>query len=98
MGQWEWYVRLLDTNGDVVAGLVFGPTVATYNDEVPEPVQSPDFSKIFILMRSSDTAPKRSLQQTDIGIDEVLKGFEPADDRLAQAVIPLVQAHYATQD
>lgn len=98
VGQWEWYVRLLDTNGDVVAGLVFGPTVATYNDEVPEPVQSPDFSKIFILMRSSDTAPKRSLQQTDIGIDEVLKGFEPADDRLAQAVIPLVQAHYATQD
>ena len=98
VGQWEWYVRLLDINGDVVVGLVFGPTAATYNEEVPEPLQSPDFSKIFLLTRSSDAEPRRSLHQTDIGMDEVLTGFEPADDRLAQAVIPLVQADYTAQD
>lgn len=91
VGQWEWYIRLLDANGNVVAGLVFGPTAVTYNDEVPEPVQNPDFSKVFILMRSADADPKRSLHQTDIGLDETLAGFEPADDRLAQMVIPKVQ-------
>ncbi len=96
-GKWEWYVRLLDANGDVVAGIVFGPTAASYNDVVPEPVHAPDFSKIFILLRSSDADPIRSLHQTEIGLDEVLAGFEQTDDRLAQTLIPIVQANRAAE-
>lgn len=97
VGQWEWYVRLIDANKNLVVGLVFGPTAATYNDIVPEPVTTPDFSKIFVLIADQGADSERSLHQTDIDLGEVLTGFEPADDRLAQAVIPLVQAHHTTQ-
>lgn len=93
VGQWEWYVRLLDASSNVVAALVFGPTAAAYNEDVPDPVSDPDFSKVFILMRSADADPKQSLYQTNIGLDEVLAGFAPDDHRLAQAVIPIVQAN-----
>ncbi|WP_076624000.1 PD-(D/E)XK nuclease family protein [Leucobacter chironomi] len=95
VGKWEWYVRLLNANGDMVAGLLFGPTAATYNDEIPDPVQHPDFGKVFILMRSSDV---ESLHQTDISLEDVLTGFEPTDDRLVQTVIPLVQTNHAAQE
>lgn len=95
VGQWEWYVRLLGSNGNVVAGLVFGPTAATYNELVPEPVAAPDFSKIFLLRTEQGT--EQGLQQTDIGLDEVHGGLELADDRLAQAVIPIVQQSRTAQ-
>lgn len=95
VGKWEWYVRLLRANGDMVAGLLFGPTAATYNDEIPEPVQNPDFGKVFILVRSSDV---ESLHQTDISLEDVLTGFEPTDDRLVQTVVPLVQMNHAAQE
>lgn len=98
VGKWEWYVRLVDADDNVVAGLVFGPTAVTYNETVPEPIAVPDFSRVFVLMRSADRDPIRSLHQTDIGLDEVLTGFEPVDNRLTQAVIPVVQASRVSHD
>lgn len=94
VGKWEWYVRLLDSNSKLIVGLVFGPTAATYNDIVPEAVVDPDFSKVFILLRSADSEKEieRGLYQTSIGLEDVLEGFDQDDAQLADAVLPIIKA------
>lgn len=92
-GQWEWNVRLLDSSNNLVAALLFGPTAVAYNNEVPDPLPSPDFSRVFVLTEPRDTDRERRLRPTEVGLDEVLAGLEPTDDRLAQILIPHSRSH-----
>lgn len=87
VGQWEWYVVLDAPDSSVVAGLVFGPTAATYNGTVPRPLVDPDFSKVFVIIEAVASATGERLDQTEVGIEEVLAGLSADDTRLRDAVI-----------
>jgi hypothetical protein len=92
VGQWEWYVRLLRDEGPQFVGLVFGPTAAVYNDTVRYPVERPDFSKVFVLVKSNSADAGDQLVQTEVGLDEVLAGLGSDDTRLADSVLTAVQS------
>lgn len=92
VGKWEWYVRLLRDEETQFAGLVFGPTAAVYNDTVQQPVEDPDFSRIFVLVKPERKGADDRLFQTDVSLNEVLSGIDPDDTRLADSVLAAVQS------
>lgn len=87
VGKWEWYVRLLRDVEPQFAALVFGPTAAMYNEQVPEPIIEPDFSKLFVLFKSEGADATDRLIQTSVGLDEVLAGLSADDTRLTDTVL-----------
>lgn len=90
-GQWEWYIRLLDADSRRVAGLLFGPTAATNNRFVQNPIENPDFRRVFVLVDEREDASEDRLIQTDVSLDEILTGLDPGDTRLADAVLDAIR-------
>lgn len=90
VGQWEWCVTLRRTEAAPTIYLEFGPTAVVENGRAPEPIAHPDFSKVFVSRQAIDHDGIDRLIQTDVGLDEVLAGFESNDTRLRDAVLALV--------
>ena len=90
VGQWEWCVTLRRTEAAPTIYLEFGPTAVVENGRTPEPIAHPDFSKVFVSRQAIDHDGIDRLFQTDVGLDEVLAGFENNDTRLRDAVLALV--------
>lgn len=89
-GKWEWYVYLTPPPGSPrLPDLVFGPTAATSNDDAPSPLADPDYTKVFVLTTTATEACER-LDQTEVGIAEVLAGLSADDMRLRDAVIAAI--------
>ena len=91
VGQWEWYISLDAPDSSSAAGLVFGPTAATYNGLAPRPLADPDFTKVFILTKTAVDAPAEHLEQTQIGIGDLLAGMSADDTRLRDAIITSIE-------
>lgn len=85
VGQWEWWITLTAADSSSVAGLVFGPTAATYNGVVPRPLTDPDFTKVFVLTAAESAAER--LIQTEVGMADVLVGLAAEDTSLRDAVL-----------
>lgn len=93
-GQWEWYIRLLDAESGRVAGLLFGPTAAANNGVVQDPIENPDFSKVFVLVGERDNDTNDHLIQTDVGLGEILAGLESNDLRLTDAIVAVIRSQF----
>lgn len=92
VGKWEWEVMIFGPQGkEPVAFLLFGPTAATVHEWDIEQVESPDFSKIFVFVRTVGDGPAEYLSQTEVGLDEVLSGLDRSDRRLADSVLSSLQ-------
>lgn len=92
VGKWEWEVMIFGPQGkEPVAFLLFGPTAATVHEWDIEQVESPDFSKIFVFVRTVGDTPAEYLSQTEVGLDEVLSGLDRSDRRLADSVLSSLQ-------
>ncbi|MGO1543157.1 MAG: PD-(D/E)XK nuclease family protein [Gulosibacter sp.] len=88
VGAWEWDVMIYGPKGTpLVASLLFGPTAATVHERDPEQVERPDFSKVFVLVRTTGEIPAEYLFQTNVGLDEVHSGLQHSDRRIADAVL-----------
>lgn len=89
VGQWEWCVALRRADPDPNLFLEFGPTAVVENRLVAEPVVAPDYTKIFVTRQAAGGDSIDRISQTDVGLDEVLKGLLDDDVRLRDAVLAI---------
>lgn len=85
-GKWEWCVTL-HCKGDANLYLTFGPSARSENEVAKTPLQAPDFSRIFAMRGSG--GPADAILQTEVGLDEVIRGLSPDDIRLRDALVSL---------
>ncbi|GAB4097194.1 hypothetical protein GCM10028787_26690 [Brachybacterium horti] len=87
VGKWEWCVELQRADPYSTINLAFGPTVVAEQEMVPDPVDLPDFSKLFITRAPVDGSGLTLITQTDVSLAEILAGLSPEDPRLRDAVL-----------
>jgi len=87
-GQWEWCSTLVAPEDEPNIFLEFGPTAVTQNERAPEPVDDPDYSRVFVAREAGAGIDR--IVQTDVTLGEVLAGLGPDDDRLVLAVVALI--------
>lgn len=92
VGQWEWCITLLAADARVAANLVFGPTAVVVNDRIPEPLNTPDYTRIFATGPLDDAERIGTIVSTEVGLDEVLAGPDATDTRLRDALLAVIQA------
>ncbi|KIP98792.1 PD-(D/E)XK nuclease family protein [Curtobacterium flaccumfaciens] len=88
-GQWEWCSTLATPEGEPTIFLEFGPTAATQNERAPEPLSTPDYSRVFVTREAGAGIDR--IVQTQVTLDEVLAGLADDDQRLSRAVTALIQ-------
>lgn len=89
VGQWEWCVVLRRADPQPNLYLEFGPTAVVENGLVAEPVTDPDFTKIFVTRQAATGEGIDRIQQTDVGLGEVLSGLSVDDVRLRDALLAI---------
>lgn len=89
-GTWEWYVRLLDGEGSLVAGFVFGPTAMEYLGIARSRPSAPDYGRVFVVVRNDVDVSDSRVVETDVSLAEVLQGLPSGDARLANAVLEAI--------
>lgn len=87
VGKWEWSVRLLRTEGEPSVRFSFGPTAVVTNEQVPDPISDPDFTRVFAVKESTEEEPFERILQSDVGLIEVIEGLAPDDSRLRDAAL-----------
>ncbi len=88
VGKWEWCITLRCA-GESDLFLTFGPTARTENENAKKPLGEPDFTRIFATRGVS--GPVDAIIQTDVRLDEVIRGLSPDDTRLHDALVSLLQ-------
>lgn len=96
-GQWEWSVALRRTDSAPDIFLTFGPSAVVENNRVPVPLTAPDYGKVFVTRQASEAGGVDLLEQTEVGLDEVLDVLPADDTRLRDAVLSAISAASPTQ-
>lgn len=84
-GQWLWSVTLHRDGEHPDFFFQFGPSAVSQNAAMPDPIASPDFSKIFV---SSDTLQRTV--QSDVSMKDLLEGLPAVDTRLRDSALELL--------
>lgn len=92
VGQWEWCVTLERAASAPFLFLEFGPTAAAQNALAPEPLSSPDYTKVFVTRKPTRQGTIDYIAQTTVGLDEVLRGLSVDDFRLRDGVLTAAAA------
>ncbi|GAA1322981.1 hypothetical protein GCM10009592_04820 [Brachybacterium rhamnosum] len=87
VGKWEWCVELQRADASPTIFLEFGPTAVVEQERVPNPLDQPDYSKLFITHASLEGDGVKSIIQTEVSLAEILAGLSPEDLRLLDAVL-----------
>lgn len=92
VGQWEWCVELQRADAQPTIFLEFGPTAVVENARVPEPVDEPDYSCLFVTLQDEDRESISRILSTDVKLAEVVSGLSRDDPRLRNAVLAMAVA------
>lgn len=92
VGQWEWCIELQRTDAQPTIFLEFGPTAVVENERVAEPVERPDYSRVFVTLQDVERESIARIVQTDVSLAEVIDGLRRDDHRLCEAVLTMVVA------
>ena len=86
-GIWQWCIALHRADAQPTILLVFGPTAVVKNEQAPELVPDPDYSKVFVTLKTTGQQSLKRIVQTDVSLSEVINGLSPDDVRLRDAVL-----------
>ncbi len=89
-GKWEWCVILRRADAQPNLFLTFGPTAVVENDQVAEPLVTPDYSRVFVGCQATESDAVERHVQTSVGLDEILAGLPADDTRLRDAFVALL--------
>ncbi len=89
VGTWEWIVELQRPEGFDDMRIPFGPSAVAENATMPEPLATPDYSRVFVSLGGRDRAAH--VLQTDVPLREVHAGLDVQDTRLRDAVLELLR-------
>jgi len=93
VGQWEWCVTLRRENSQPAVFLVFGPTAVVENGRSPEPLDCPDYTRVFVARQACGCNDGIDfIAQTDVELGEVSTGMSADDTRLRDAVLAAIRA------
>lgn len=67
--------------------LVFGPTAVVENERAPEVVSDPDYSRVFVTLKTAGQQGFERIVQTGVSLGEVINGLSQDDHRLRDAVL-----------
>lgn len=67
----------------------FGPTAVTQNERAPEPLSTPDYSRVFVTREAGAGIDR--IVQTQVTLEEVLVGLADDDERLSRAITALIR-------
>lgn len=95
VGQWEWCVELQRANQQPAIFLEFGPTAVVENERVPLPLESPDYSRVFVTLQDASGQSVERIMQTGVGLSEVINDLGREDHRLRDAVLTLADDGHA---
>ena len=87
VGQWEWTIELHRADEHRTVFFHFGPTAVVELQRVPNPLDNPDYSRLFVSLQGENGAGISSIEQTDVPLLEVLEGLDSDDVRLRDAVL-----------
>lgn len=88
-GLWVWGLSLQRPAPHRTLHLVFGPTAAHVLAHLSEVDVAPDYSRIFVTYPAVDVRHAGHVIQTDVRLDDVIKGLASDDVRLRDAVLAL---------
>ena len=88
-GQWEWCVALIRADPHPNLHLEFGPTAVAQNELVATPVDSPDYTRVFVSRQAAGGEGIDRIRQADVGLDEALDGLSDSDLRLRDAILAI---------
>ena len=86
-GIWQWCIALHRADAQPTILLVFGPTAVVKNESAPELVSDPDYSRVFVTLKTAGQQSLERIVQTDVSLGEVINGLSQDDDRLRDAVL-----------
>jgi hypothetical protein len=86
-GIWEWCVAMHRADAQPTILLVFGPTAVVENERAPEVVSDPDYSRVFVTLRTAGQQGSEQIVQTGVSLGEVINGLSQDDHRLRDAVL-----------
>ena len=86
-GKWEWCVAMRRADAQPTILLVFGPTAVVENERAPEVLSDPDYSRVFVTLKTEGQQDFVRIVQTGVGLGEVIKGLSQDDHRLRDAVL-----------
>ena len=89
VGQWEWCVELQRSDAQPTIFLEFGPTAVVENQRVPEPIDDPDYSRVFVTLHDVERDSIARIVQTEVSLLEVISGLAQDDGRLRDAVLAI---------
>lgn len=89
VGQWEWSVELQRADAQPVIYLEFGPTAVVKNERVADPIDDPDYSRVFVSLRDAERGGTARMVQTEVRLSEVIGGLSHEDGRLRDAVLSI---------
>lgn len=89
-GKWEWCVTLRRADAQPNLFLTFGPTAVVENEQVTEPLVTPDYSRVFVGRQATESEAVERHVQTCVGLDEILAGLPADDTRLRDAFVALL--------
>jgi sulfur relay (sulfurtransferase) DsrF/TusC family protein len=69
--------------------LEFGPTAVVENQRVPEPIDEPDYSRVFVTIYDVERDNIARIVQTEVSLLEVIRGLAQDDGRLRDAVLAI---------
>lgn len=94
VGQWEWCITLSRPQPAPALFLEFGPTAVIENAQAPEPLEQPDYAKVFVTRKAAaNTKGIDHIIQSDVELADVLRGLSPDDGRLCDAVLRAILAN-----
>jgi len=92
VGQWEWCVTLERSDFAQRIYLEFGPTAVVENGRAPDPLNDPDFTKVFVTRKAADHDGIDQILQSSVGLQDVLAGLNVDDTRLLECVLAVAGA------
>lgn len=90
VGKWEWCVNLHRPDPYQNIFLSFGPTAVEELAAMSGEVNDPDYSRVFVTYALGGRN-RGHLVQTDVGLDEAIKGLSHSDVRLRDSVLELIE-------
>ena len=89
VGKWEWCVEMQRSDAQPTIFLEFGPTAVVENQRVPEPIDEPDYSRVFVTISDVERDNIARIIQTEVSLLEVIRGLAHDDGRLRDAVLAM---------
>lgn len=89
VGQWEWCVELQRADAQPTIFLEFGPTAAVENGRVDDPLDAPDYSRIFLTLQDARRDGIALIIETEVSLGEIIEGLSRDDVRLRDAVLAM---------